>query len=98
MTEGDLSQSVDVTVDDEGKPLSVTMMRWSNANPQKRFRLQPFGGTLSDFRNVDGYRLPFSVEGGNMFGTDEYFPFYKAAVTEIRFPGFPTTERTPVEK
>ena len=98
VTEGDLSQSVDVTVDDEGKPLSVTMMRWSNANPQKRFRLQPFGGTLSDFRNVDGYRLPFSVEGGNMFGTDEYFPFYKAVVTEIRFPGFPTTERTPVEK
>ena len=60
--------------------------------------LLSLGGTLSDFRNVDGYRLPFSVEGGNMFGTDEYFPFYKAASTEIRFPGFPTTDRTHVGK
>lgn len=87
VTQGPLSQSVDLTVDDDGRPLSVSMMRWSNANPQKQYRLQPFGGTLSDFRDVMGYRLPFSVEGGNMFGTSAYFPFYKAQVTGIRFPG-----------
>jgi hypothetical protein len=86
VTKGELKQSVDVTVDNEGKPVSVSMMRWSNANPQKQFKLQPFGGTLSDFQKVDGFRLPFRVEGGNMFGTKEYFPFYKAEVTAIRFP------------
>lgn len=84
---GALSQAVDLTVTDDGQPLSVTFMRWSNANPVKRYRLQPFGGKLSDFRPVHGYRLPFRVEAGNMFGTDEYFAFYKAEVTAIRFPG-----------
>lgn len=84
---GALSQAVDVTVNDEGQPVTVSFMRWSNANPEKQYRLQPFGGTLSDFREVQGYRLPFRVEAGNMFGTDDYFAFFKVEVTDIRFPG-----------
>jgi hypothetical protein len=86
VTRGDFSQSADVAVNEYGRPVSVSMMRWSNANPQKRYRLQPFGGTLSDFRDVSGCRLPFRVEGGNGFGSHDYFPFYKAEVTSIRFP------------
>lgn len=84
---GSLSQAVNVRVDAEGRPVEVSFMRWSNANPDKTFRLQPFGGTLSDFREVQGYRLPFKVDAGNMFGTDDYFVFFKARVTAIRFPG-----------
>lgn len=86
VTQGSLSQEVDVTVDGEGRPLEVAFQRWSNANPDKVHRLQPFGGYLSDFREVDGYRLPFRVEAGNMFGTPDYFPFFIADVTAIRFP------------
>lgn len=84
---GDLSQSVDVKVDASGKPVEVYFMRWSNANPDNEYRLQPFGGYLSDFRNVLGYRLPFRIDAGNMFGTNDYFPFFRAEVTAIRFPG-----------
>lgn len=83
---GDLEQAVDVTVDPDGRPVEVSFMRWSDANPQKVHRLQPFGAVMSDFRQVGGYRVPFRVEAGNMFGTDEYFPFFLAEVTEIRFP------------
>jgi hypothetical protein len=83
---GDLEQAVDLTVDGKGCPLHIAFQRWSDANPEKRHRLQPFGGHLSDFREVEGYRLPFRVEAGNMWGTDAYFPFYKAEVTAIRFP------------
>jgi hypothetical protein len=83
---GDLEQAVDVTVDAEGRPYEVTFQRWSNANPEQVHRLQPFGAYMSDFRDVEGYRLPFRVEAGNMFGTDDYFPFFLADVTEIRFP------------
>lgn len=86
VTHGALSQAVDVTVDAEGRPLRVAFQRWSNANPDKRYRLQPFGGTLSDFREVSGFRLPFHIEAGNMFGTPEYFPFFVAEITAIRFP------------
>jgi hypothetical protein len=84
---GSLSQAADVTVTADGQPLTVSFMRWSNANPDKRYRLQPFGGYLSKFHLVHGYRLPFHVEAGNMFGTDEYFAFYKADVSANRFPG-----------
>jgi len=79
-----MTQTVDVRVDAQGRPLEVTIPRWTDANPERAFRLQPFGGTLADFREVDGYRLPFRVEGGNFFGTERYFPFYRARVESIR--------------
>lgn len=83
---GEMEQAVDVTVDAEGRPVQVSFQRWSNANPEQAYRLQPFGGYLSDFREVEGYCLPFRVEAGNLFGTEAYFPFYLAEVTSIRFP------------
>lgn len=86
MRDGDLSQAVDLTVDADGRPLRVTFQRWTNANPDKEYRLQPFGGILSDFREVAGFQLPFRAEAGNMFGTPEYFPFFIAEITAIRFP------------
>ncbi|SNT12490.1 DUF6544 family protein [Antarctobacter heliothermus] len=83
---GDLSQAVEVTVDGDGRPVTAVFQRWSNANPEREHRLQPFGAVMSDFREIGGYRLPFRVEAGNMYGTDEYFPFYLAEVIDIRFP------------
>ncbi len=80
------SQSVDVTVEADGRPSRVMIQRWSNANAARIFREQPFGGYLSDFREIDGYRVPMRVEGGNLIGTADYFPFFKAQVRAIRFP------------
>lgn len=84
--QGALSQAVDVRVAPDGCPTEVWFQRWSNANPERRYRLQPFGGHLSDFRAVAGFRLPHRVEAGNFWGTAEYFPFYRAEVRAIRFP------------
>lgn len=50
-------------------------------NPERRWQLQPFGGTLSGFRDVQGYRIATRIEGGNWFGTPAYFPFYRARVS-----------------
>lgn len=83
---GSLSQTVELTVDADGRPVSVSFMRWSNANPERQYRYQPFSGLLSEYREVQGFRLPFHVEAGNMFGTDDYFAFYKAEVSMIQFP------------
>ncbi len=79
-------QEVDVTVAQDGKPLQVIFQRWSAANPDQVHRLQPFGGKLSEFRDFQGYMLPTHVEAGNFFGTDDYFPFYIADITEVSFP------------
>jgi hypothetical protein len=80
-----LQQAVDLFVDADGRPTRVVFQRWSDANQQKVFQLQPFGGYLSEYRNFDGFHLPTRVEAGNFFGTDDYFPFFKATVTSIRF-------------
>ena len=85
VTHNDLSQAVDIQVDAEGRPGTVQFMRWSDANPEREHRLQPFGGQLSDFREVQGFRIPFKVEAGNMFGTEQHFIFFRARVTEVRF-------------
>ncbi len=82
---GDFEQSVEITVAADGQPMRVVMSRWSNANPDGVWKYQPFGGELSEFREFDGYRLPTRVDGGNFIGTEAYFPFYRARVTEISF-------------
>lgn len=79
-----MRQEADIRVDASGQPEWVSIPRWTNANPEAVFRVQPFGGELSDFRDVGGLRLPFRVDGGNFFGTPDYFPFYRARVTGIR--------------
>lgn len=79
-----LTQAVDVTVADNGRPTMVAISRWSNANPEKRYQLQPFGGYLSAFREFDGYMLPTRIEGGNFIGTAAYFPFYQAEIERLR--------------
>ena len=86
LTHNKLEQAVDVTVDAEGRPVKVVFQRWSNANPTKTFQTQPFGGYLSDYRAFDGFRLPTRVEAGNHFETDDYFAFFKATVSDVRFP------------
>ena len=83
---GELVQPVEVTVDAEGRPVRVAFPRWSDANPERVHRIQPFGGHLSEFREFEGFRLPTHVEAGNHFGTEDYFPFFVADVTAVRFP------------
>lgn len=81
-----MTQTAEVTVAEDGQPLQVAFPRWSDANSEHVYRVQPFGGYLHRFENVQGFRLPTYVEAGNFFGTDDYFPFFKAKVTSIRFP------------
>lgn len=82
-----MTQTVDIHIDDAGRPTLVIIPRWSDANPAKSYQLQPFGGYLAEFREFDGYMLPTRIEGGNFVGTDEYFPFYRVEVELLRFIG-----------
>lgn len=82
----DQSQAVDITVDHEGAPVKVLIQRWSNQNRDRVFREQPFGGYPSNYHEFEGFRLPTEVEGGNLIGTPDYFPFFKAKVTAFHLP------------
>lgn len=81
-----LEQAVEITVAESGQPTRVVIPRWSNENPEKVFREQPFGGELSNFKRFAGYMLPTHVTGGNHIGSEDYFPFYNAEVIDIHFP------------
>lgn len=82
---GGLSQRLLLTVDENGRPEKVVIDRWSDANPEKTYRRQLFGGHVDTFRTFGGYTLPTRIEGGHFIGTDEYFPFYRAEITHLRF-------------
>lgn len=84
---GDLTQAVEITVAEDGQPTQVLLRRWSDANPGKIYQEQPFGGSLSEFQDFGGYRLPGRVEAGNFFGTKDFFAFFKVEVDAIRFIG-----------
>lgn len=94
VTQGDLEQAYDLTIDADGHLEQVRFERWSNANDDKTYRFQPFGGYLSDFQDFNGFLLPTSVTAGNHFGTDEYFPFFKVKVDSIKFISESNSERT----
>ncbi|WP_435259231.1 DUF6544 family protein [Thioclava sp. FR2] len=77
-------QQVDLTLATDGRPLSMVMPRWSNANPEKVWRIQPFGANFGAIGEFDGFRLPVEVDAGNFYGTADWFPFFRAQVTSIK--------------
>lgn len=83
---GELSQTVELTVAADGQPTQIAFPRWSNANPEKKYQIQMFGGYLSAFKEFQGYRVPTHVEAGNFFGSDAYFPFFIADVNAVTYP------------
>jgi len=94
VTQAEFEQEYMIRVDAGGHLEQVQFQRWSDANADRVYRYQPFGGYLSDFQNFGGFTLPTSVEAGNHFGTDEYFPFFKARVDSVKFVTASQAERT----
>jgi hypothetical protein len=78
------SYPVELEIAEDGRLLSVRMMRWSDANPERVFRWQPFGGTVTGWGSFGGITIAAAVEAGNHFGTPDYFPFYRARVLDLR--------------
>jgi hypothetical protein len=70
-----------LTLDEEGAVCEVAGQRWSNANRDKVFRLQPFGGTVLAQRRFGGLTIPSEVAMGNHYGTSDYLPFFQARIT-----------------
>lgn len=79
---GDL-HAVELTVASDGRPLSIVLDRWSDANRERIFRWQPFGATVEAVGTFGGYTVPTRISGGNNFGMADYFPFFQAEVTAV---------------
>jgi hypothetical protein len=78
-------EPINLTLDDDGNVIEILTRRWSDANPHRRYQFQPFGGRILAHRQDDGFTIPAEVEIGNFYGTDDWAPFFRAVVTEVRF-------------
>ena len=74
-----------LTLDEQGAVKQVVGQRWSNANTDKRFRLQPFGGTMLAEGTFQGLTIPVEIEVGNHFGTGDYLPFFQARIRYAQY-------------
>ncbi|MCC5987870.1 MAG: hypothetical protein JJT95_09325 [Pararhodobacter sp.] len=78
-------EPMQITLDAEGNPVEVWALRWSDANPERQYRLQPFGGRMLEMGRHAGYMIPTRVELGNHYGTPDYAPFFLATITQAEF-------------
>lgn len=74
-----------LTLDRDGNVVEVVTRRWSDANPERRYRLQPFGGRMLAHGRYQGFTIPTEVEVGNHYGTDDYAPFFRVRMTGVKF-------------
>lgn len=74
-----------ITLDAEGNLVEVWALRWTDANTDKQYRLQPFGGRMLEMGRFSGFQIPRRVELGNFYGTPDYTPFFLATITAVEF-------------
>lgn len=78
-------EPMDMSLAPDGTIQSLTALRWSDANPEHRYRLQPFGGRVLESRTIDGFTIPTRVELGNHWGTPDFDGFFCARITSARW-------------
>lgn len=78
-------EPMQITLDPAGNPVEVWALRWTDANPERVHRLQPFGGRMLEMARHQGFLVPSRVELGNMYGTPDYAPFFLATITSAEF-------------
>ncbi len=78
-------EAMQISFGADGKPVEVWALRWTDANPERVHRLQPFGGRMLEMGRNQGFLIPVQVELGNMYGTPDYAPFFLATITGAEF-------------
>ena len=61
----------------EGKLDEVHALRWTDANLEKMYRLQRFGGRMLQMGQFGDFPIPLRVELGNHFGIPDYAPSFR---------------------
>ena len=76
---------LEMTLGPHGAVKDLSGQRWSNANLEKQFRFQPFGGTSGGEKTFGGFTIPARLNVGNHFGTDAYFPFFQVEIVAAHY-------------
>ncbi|HEY0013060.1 MAG TPA: DUF6544 family protein [Allosphingosinicella sp.] len=77
--------AIELALNGDGTVREALGERWSNANPDRCFRLQPFGGTVLGSATFGGFTIPAELHVGNHYGTADYLPFFQARIVGALF-------------
>lgn len=78
--------TVDLHLDGDGRPRTVTMRRWANPN-REPWSYYPFGGLLEEETTVGGITIPIAVRVGYWPGTERWGEgeFFRARIIDAAF-------------
>ena len=76
---------LEMSLPPNGAVKEIVGQRWSDANLDKKFRFQPFGGTTVREGTFAGYTIPTSLMVGNHYGTEDYLPFFQAEIVATQY-------------
>jgi hypothetical protein len=83
---GNTDTMVELSLDCDGRPRTVTMQRWANPH-RESFGYYPFGGILENEATFDGITIPTKIRVGYWPDTERWNEgeFFRAEVTEATF-------------
>jgi hypothetical protein len=55
-------EPIQMNLDADGNPTEVVALRWMDANPERVYRLQPFGSRMLETGRFGGFTIPTRVE------------------------------------
>jgi hypothetical protein len=72
-------------IDDRGRLLRSSLLRWGNQTEDKNYANIPFGGEYLAEQTFGGYTIPSRMGAGWWFGTERYFEFFRVTLEQTRF-------------
>lgn len=81
LTVDDLTTTLTLTMDEEGRPKEVILPRWEDS--LRAF--VPFGVVIEEEQKFDGYTIPSRLRGGWWYGTEQYNEFVRFTIEQAMF-------------
>ncbi|BAU13092.1 hypothetical protein LEP3755_36290 [Leptolyngbya sp. NIES-3755] len=81
------NQSIALTfvIDDQGRLLQSSFLRWGNQTEDQQYTEIPFGGEYTAERSFGGYTIPSQMGAGWWIGTERYFEFFRTSIEQAEF-------------
>jgi hypothetical protein len=72
-------------IDDRGRLLKGSLLRWGDQTEDKRYAKIPFGGEYPSEQTFGGYTIPSPMGAGWWIGTNRYFEFFRITLEQAQF-------------
>jgi hypothetical protein len=72
-------------IDDRGRLLKSSLLRWGDQTDDKHYAEIPFGGEYQAEQTFGGYTIPSQMGAGWWIGTARYFEFIRTTIQHVEF-------------